>query len=61
MAKRFDVELRRTTVEVARVVVEARTEREAAFRAAQQVKPEDFQPKSIATDLAEVLWRDGGE
>jgi hypothetical protein len=59
MAKRYDVELTRTTVETFKATVEASTEREAAFRAA-QVAPE-WQPKSTSVDLAKVQWKDGGE
>jgi len=57
MAKRYDVELKRTTVETCKVTVEARSEREAAFRAA--LEPPEWQPKSTTIDLAEILWKDG--
>ena len=58
MAKKYDVTLSRTTVETAKVSVEAKTEREAAFRAAQAVKPEDFKLASSTIDLGEVQWRE---
>lgn len=59
MSKRYEVELTRTTVETFKATVEAGTEREAAFRAAQATP--DWQPKSTSVDLGRVQWKDGGE
>ena len=59
MAKRYDVQMIRTTVETFTATVEAPNEKQAAFRAA-QVAPE-WQPKSTSIDLAKVQWKDGGE